>query len=83
MAERDSRRATMTDAPKEKSKYSAHFERYILLIDRQRKASFTEKQAAIDAGQKVATEYPVVRVVVVDRDTYEETPITALSSEAS
>lgn len=57
----------------EKSRYSAHYERFILTVDNQRKASFTDREAAVAAGQRIVAAYKIPRVVVIDRDTNEET----------
>ena len=59
--------------PKEKSRYSAHYEKYILAVDNQRKASFTDRETAIAAGTRIVEAHKIVRVVVIDRDTGEET----------
>ncbi|MDP2355475.1 MAG: hypothetical protein Q8M31_05380 [Beijerinckiaceae bacterium] len=57
---------------KEKSRYSAHYEKFILKVDNQRKASFKEREAAVAAGQKIVEVYKTPRVVIIDRDTNEE-----------
>lgn len=63
-------------APREKSRYSMHFERFILSVDNQRKASFTERDSAMAAGERLVKSFPVVRVVVIDQVTGDETVIT-------
>ncbi|MDP2358282.1 MAG: hypothetical protein Q8M31_19790 [Beijerinckiaceae bacterium] len=62
---------------KAKSKYSVHYEKYILAIDNQRKASFVDRDAAVAAGKRIVEAHTVVRVVIIDRDTGEETLLSA------
>ncbi len=63
----------MSDDAKARSRYSVQYEKWILAVDNQRKASFNDRDAATTAGKRIAEAYKIVRVVVIDRDTGEQT----------
>ena len=56
----------------EQSKYSVQYEKWILTVDNQRKASFNDRDEAVATGNRIVKAYNIVRVVVIDRDTGEE-----------
>lgn len=63
----------MSDGAKEKSKYSVQYEKWILAVDNQRKASFDDRETAMTAGRRIVDAHKLLRVVVIERDTGKET----------
>ena len=67
----------MTDStPKAQSRYTMHFDRFILSVDNQRKASFTDRKDAMAEGERITKAYPAVKVAVIDSETGEETTLS-------
>ncbi len=62
----------MSNGAKEKSKFSVQYEKWILTVDNQRKASFNDRDEAVAAGKRIVDAHKLVRVVVIERDTGEE-----------